>query len=345
MRKCFVSFVFLLISLRRPLFPSFISLFKLTKALEALWPVGWKDFPKCSLFIYWIAEAKGPRAGWVYETRCRGDKGAAVWREIKDIIWMLVVGSCTSTNFQSITFSVIQNAVQLPPRHQNRNQSEQSLKPPIRKQTLGGWKEGLSDGHSSTWRHKWDVFEIQWHWKTTCLLNGCSFACSTISWHATYTVVTCQQSVPDGNALWHLLQPATKNHSAQLRCANFIQPFFGGHITLICISELRKTTQAVRNKCQYFSFLMNSPPALRSLTNICSQMCIYRNAGLWKTVCGLDSSSMFIKQHRFSLYHMQLYFQWYWNQNLLWILWMCARQKCFYFFLSFFSRIPSGRRW
>lgn len=49
---CLSFALFLLISLRRLFSPYFISRFELTKALEALWPVGWKDFPKCGSFIY-----------------------------------------------------------------------------------------------------------------------------------------------------------------------------------------------------------------------------------------------------------------------------------------------------
>lgn len=52
--------------------PIFCFSFSFFEHLKALWAVGWKDFPKCSLFIYWIREAKGPRTGWVYETWWRG---------------------------------------------------------------------------------------------------------------------------------------------------------------------------------------------------------------------------------------------------------------------------------
>lgn len=61
----------------------FVSLFEL---LKALWAVGWKHFPKCSLFIYCIREAKGPRAGCIYETRWQVEGPAESGREMKDII-------------------------------------------------------------------------------------------------------------------------------------------------------------------------------------------------------------------------------------------------------------------
>lgn len=50
-----------------PFFTLFVSLFVLLKAM------GWKDFPECSLFIYWIREVKGPRAGWDDETWWGGE--------------------------------------------------------------------------------------------------------------------------------------------------------------------------------------------------------------------------------------------------------------------------------
>lgn len=56
----------------------FVSLFEL---LKALWAVGWKHFPKCSLFIYCIREAKGPRAGCIYETRWQVEGPAESGRE------------------------------------------------------------------------------------------------------------------------------------------------------------------------------------------------------------------------------------------------------------------------
>jgi len=66
----------------------------------------WKDFPKCSLFIYWIREVRGPRAGWDDETHDGEGKvqRLPLWREMQGYyLW--------EVSFAKFSFIFFQNSM------------------------------------------------------------------------------------------------------------------------------------------------------------------------------------------------------------------------------------------